>query len=277
MKEVMGVIGFPISHSLSPEMHESAIKKLGLKMAYHAFLVQPEQLKQAIDGVRSLGFRGINVTIPHKVAVIPYLDEVDELAKEIGAVNTIVNEDGKLKGYNTDGEGFVRSLIERIGNIGEKKVLAVGAGGASRAVSLAVAKHGVKEITITNRTVIKGEDLARNCSRYTQSTSISLEDAARNLMEYDIIINTTSIGMKPEVENMPLSLTNVKKGSLVCDLIYTPIKTKWLKEAEKSGADILNGVEMFVYQGALAFERWTGEKAPIATMRKTVLRQLGGS
>ncbi|MBU9722535.1 MULTISPECIES: shikimate dehydrogenase [Bacillaceae] len=276
MKEVMGVIGYPISHSLSPLMHETAFKELNLEMAYHAFHVHPDRVEEAIAGIRGLGIKGINVTIPHKVSVIPYLDEVDELAKEIGAVNTIVNESGRLKGYNTDGEGFVRSLLEADVVLSDKRVLMVGAGGASKGVSLALAQHGLKEIVITNRTYSKGEELAENCSKFAVSSALSLEEAKDKLNDFDIIINGTSMGMKPHEDKTPISLDNLSDNAVVCDLIYTPLKTKWLLEAELRGATILNGVEMFVYQGALAFEKWTGMKAPIEVMRNAVLRQLGG-
>lgn len=274
----MGVIGYPIKHSLSPQMHNAAFESLGLYMSYHAFEVPPERLHQAIEGVRGLGLRGLNVTIPHKVNVIPFLDTVDELASEIGAVNTIVNDNGILKGYNTDGEGFLNSLLNFIdGDLRDMSVLIIGAGGASKAVTLTIAKHGVKEIAISNRTLSKGEALAKSCSKYASSSSISMKDGEKFIDQFDIIINTTSIGMINQAE-IPMSLDRLpsNKNIYLCDLIYTPMQTKFLLEGQKKGAKTLNGLDMFINQGALAFEHWTGKKAPAVVMKETVIKHLQG-
>ncbi|MFA9558813.1 shikimate dehydrogenase [Evansella sp. AB-rgal1] len=277
MKKIMGVIGYPIKHSLSPQMHSAVYDKLKLSMAYHAFEVRPDQLEIAIQGVRGLGLQGVNVTIPHKVEVMNYLDEIDGLAKEIGAVNTIVNVNGRLKGYNTDGEGYLRSLLAAMKEeLSSKSVLMIGAGGASKAVSLTLAKHGVKQIVIANRTLAKAQELQSSCSRFAASSAMTIEEAEQRLDEFDIIINTTSIGMLPEIDAIPISLQRLKKGAFVSDLIYTPVQTKFLREAEEMGAPTLNGVDMFVYQGALAFEHWTNIEAPIDTMRNVVLKHLKG-
>ncbi|MDQ0254322.1 shikimate dehydrogenase [Evansella vedderi] len=278
MKQIMGVIGHPIKHTLSPLMHEAAYNALELNMAYLAFEVKPEDLDKAIHGIRALGLRGINVTIPHKVEVIPFLDEIDDLAKEIGAVNTIVNDNGRLMGYNTDGEGYLKSLLQCLTNdLKGMHVLIIGAGGASKAVALTLAKHGVKAMAICNRTIEKAEDLAKNCGKYVPSLSISLEEAEEQINDFDIIINTTSIGMINENE-LPISLKklNKKKDIYFSDLIYTPFQTKLLLEGEKAGAKTLNGLDMFIYQGALAFERWTGHEAPINVMREAVTKHLRG-
>ncbi|UCZ54459.1 shikimate dehydrogenase [Bacillus shivajii] len=277
METVLGVIGSPISHSLSPIMHKAAYDELGLDYTYHAFHVESNELKAAIDGVKGLGLKGLNVTIPHKVSVIQYLDHIDPLAKEIGAVNTIVNDGGTLIGYNTDGEGYVKSLINRLGtSLTNRRVLIIGAGGASKAVALSLAKSGVETIGITNRTLSKAEGLSLICSPYTQSEAMTLGIAQARLTEFDIIINTTSIGMTPDIEKMPISLEKLSKGSFVSDLIYNPFQTRFLCEAEKKGANIMNGVDMFVYQGALAFEKWFDKEAPIKVMKDTVLKNLGG-
>lgn len=278
MNQVLGVIGSPISHSLSPVMHEAAYEELQLNCSYHAFHVESTQLKSAVEGVRSLGLKGINVTIPHKVDVIQYLDHIDPLAEEIGAVNTIVNDQGVLKGYNTDGDGYVYALLQRIGKtLHDKRILIVGAGGAAKGVALCLSKYGVKKMTITNRTSSKAEDLAVICSQYSDTDYLSLGMAQAELAKFDIMINTTSIGMAPNFDQMPLSLENLRKGAFVSDLIYNPYKTKLLIEAENKGSGIMNGVDMFVHQGALAFKKWFNKEAPVQIMKNSVIKHLGGS
>ncbi|MCD8511101.1 MAG: shikimate dehydrogenase [Bacillus sp. (in: Bacteria)] len=278
MKQVLGVIGYPIKHSLSPQMHNAAFEALELEMTYHAFEVSPDRLQEAIIGLKGLGLRGLNVTIPHKVNVIPFLDEIDELAKEIGAVNTIVNYNGILKGYNTDGEGFLHSLLGFIsGNLKEMSVLIIGAGGAAKAVALTMAKHGLKHITIANRTLSKGEELAASCGNYAPSSSVSILDGEKMINQFDIIINTTSIGMINKDE-IPISLDRLRNNGnvFICDLIYTPMETRFLQEGQKRGAKVMNGLGMFINQGAIAFEHWTGQKAPVPIMKETVVKHLEG-
>ncbi|WP_078597252.1 shikimate dehydrogenase [Evansella clarkii] len=277
MRGIMGVAGYPIGHTLSPAMHEAAFKELGLNMAYHAFEVRLENLSDAVKGIRGLGLKGMNVTIPHKVEVMNYLDEIDNLAAEIGAVNTIVNRDGRLKGYNTDGEGYFQSLREAAGSsLEDKRVLVIGSGGAARAVAVTIAKNGVGELVITNRTLQKSENLAETCLKFANTTVLPMGRAQARLTEFDVIINTTSVGMYPETGSMPMSMEMLSRGTIVSDLIYNPLKTRWLKEAEKRGGIALNGVNMFVYQGAIAFKLWTGVEAPIRVMREAVLRNLKG-
>jgi shikimate dehydrogenase len=278
VRQVYGVIGNPIGHSLSPVMFEAAFKELNIDATYVAFEVKENQLKQAIDGVRSLGISGLNVTIPHKVAVMEFLDEIDPLAKQLGAVNTIVHEDNKLIGYNTDGEGYLEALLPVLPKpLKEMRVLILGAGGAAQGVALTMAIYGVKEMCISNRTVSKAEELAKECSSLTSASSLPIRLAQARLTEFDLIINTTSIGMTPNVDQMPLSLGMIARGAVVSDLIYTPSKTRWLKDAEQRGAIIQNGLEMFVNQGAIAFEKWTGEVAPRKVMKKEVMDKLGGT
>ncbi|WP_280768534.1 shikimate dehydrogenase [Salipaludibacillus daqingensis] len=277
MKQVYGVIGHPIAHSLSPAMHEAAFKECGIDGTYLAFEVKEEQVKQAIDGVRALGIKGLNVTIPHKVAVMEYLDEIDPVARQIGAVNTIVHKDNKLIGYNTDGQGYLQALLPVLPKaLKDMRVLILGAGGAAKGVAVTMAMNGVKELVISNRTEKKANDLAEECSGLTNSSGLPISLAQARLTEFDLIINTTSIGMTPNVDQMPLSLEMIAKGVVVSDLIYTPSKTRWLKDAEARGAIIQNGLEMFVNQGALAFEKWTGQSAPRDVMSSKVKEKLGG-
>lgn len=274
MEKLYGVIGDPISQTLSPSMHNAAFNHLGLSAKYLPFHVTPGQLSQAIEGVRGLGVAGLNVTIPHKVSVMNLLDEIDPLAMRIGAVNTIVNENGKLIGYNTDGAGYVSSLkhITAERNLEEHSILIVGAGGAARAIYYTLLEEGVKKVAIANRTI----ETAKQLIQSNNTNVMSLSDAEDVVDDYDIIINTTSIGMYPFLESMPIQLGKIKEKTIVSDIIYNPIETKWLKQARKLGAQTQNGIDMFVFQGALAFEKWTGIYPSVEVMRKTVLTKLGG-
>lgn len=278
MRKLFGLIGNPVQHSLSPLMHNDAFKTLQLPYYYHAFLVKEEHLKKAIDGMKVLGISGFNVTIPHKVEILQYLDEIDEEAKIIGAVNTVVLEDGKYKGYNTDGQGFYESLVELVGpTVTNKKVLLIGAGGAARAIYTTLVRRGIKRVDIANRSKERAEKLVHYCRKDANTNLYSLEEAHLLTGNYDILINTTSVGMSPHIDAVPLSLEYVKEQTVVADIIYTPLKTKWLQEAEKKGAIPLNGVPMFINQGALAFEKWTQIKPNRERMQKVVLEQLGGN
>ncbi|PEW96525.1 shikimate dehydrogenase [Bacillus cereus] len=277
MKQLYGVIGNPIGHSLSPVMHNDAFEHLNMDAHYHAFLVEEAALGEAVKGLKALAISGFNVTTPHKVAIMEYLDEVAPLAKQIGAVNTVVHRDGKLIGYNTDGIGFVRAL-QSISKepLQEKRILLLGAGGASRAIYFSLADVGVKAIDIANRTRDKAENLVAGCLANVNSHALSLEQAAKAQGEYDIIIQTTTIGMHPHVEHTPLEIRSLKKGAIVSDIIYNPFETKILGDAKEQGAIIQNGIDMFVYQGALAFEMWTECVPNIDRMKQLVMRELGG-
>ncbi|NWK68009.1 shikimate dehydrogenase [Bacillus paramycoides] len=277
MKQLYGVIGNPIGHSLSPVMHNDAFEHLNMDAHYHAFLVEEETLGEAVKGLKALGISGFNVTTPHKVAIMEYLDEVAPLAEQIGAVNTVVHREGKLIGYNTDGIGFVRALQSISKDpLQEKRILLIGAGGASRAIYFSLADVGVKAIDIANRTVDKAENLIAGCMGNVNSHALSLERAAEVQGEYDIIIQTTTIGMHPNVEYTPLEIRSLKQGTIVSDIIYNPFETKILGDAKEQGATIQNGIDMFVYQGALAFEMWTGCVPNIDRMKQLVMRKLGG-
>ncbi|MED0968939.1 shikimate dehydrogenase [Bacillus paramycoides] len=277
MKQLYGVIGNPIGHSLSPVMHNDAFEHLNMDAHYHAFLVEEETLGEAVKGLKALGISGFNVTTPHKVAIMEYLDEVAPLAEQIGAVNTVVHREGKLIGYNTDGIGFVRALQSISKDpLQEKRILLIGAGGASRAIYFSLADVGVKAIDIANRTVDKAENLIAGCMGNVNSHALSLERAAEVQGEYDIIIQTTTIGMHPLVEYTPLEIRSLKQGTIVSDIIYNPFETKILGDAKEQGATIQNGIDMFVYQGALAFEMWTGCVPNIDRMKQLVMRKLGG-
>lgn len=271
--KLFGLIGCPVHHSLSPLMHNDAFQTLHIDAHYHAFHVEPHMLKEAVQGLKALQCAGFNVTIPHKTAVMEYMDELDETAKQIGAVNTVVNERGKWVGYNTDGEGFVRALCEQMNvQLCGARILLVGAGGAARGIYFALLQHHVSAVDVCNRTAGKAEAFIKK----EKSDVYSLEEGEERLAEYDIVINTTSVGMYPHVEAMPISLRNLKKDTIVSDIIYNPLMTKWLQEAKEKGARVQNGVGMFVYQGALAFEKWTGIFPNTKRMEQLVIQKLGG-
>lgn len=278
MGNLYGLIGHPVGHSMSPIMHNTAFLRLQLEHHYHAFDIAPQRLADGIKALRILNVSGFNVTIPHKVEVMKYLDEVDQEAALIGAVNTVVNMDGRLIGYNTDGRGYVESLKCVLKKpLPENKVLVIGAGGAARAIITSMVLQGVKEIDIINRTIEKAKLIKENCSQFEAKIDLySLNDLKVDLSRYNIIINTTSIGMYPNVEDVPLPVKSVRPGSIFSDLIYNPLQTRWLQQAEEKGALVHNGVGMFVQQGALAFEMWTGIKPNIEQMTNIVLKQLGG-
>ncbi|MFK2824440.1 shikimate dehydrogenase [Bacillus sp. B190/17] len=278
MKKLFGVIGDPIAHSMSPLMHNDAFGRLGIDGYYQPFHVKPDDLEAAVRGMKAIGVQGFNVTIPHKSAIIPLLDQVDPLARAIGAVNTVVREQNGWTGYNTDGMGFVRGLREAYGEpLEDKRVLLIGAGGAARAIYYTLASENVNQIDIANRTLEKASVLVDNCPYPVASKVQTTDEAAKQLDVYDIVIQTTSIGMTPLIEESPLSMANMKPGAFVSDIIYNPLETKILKDAEERGARIQNGLKMFVYQGALAFEKWTGQTPDIDSMEEIVRHQLGGS
>lgn len=273
--ELLGVIGYPLGHSLSPLLHNHAIKELGLNMVYLGFAIKPELLKEGVQGFRALNIKGINVTIPYKEKVIPFLDEVDSLASKVGAVNTIVNKQGDLKGYNTDVIG-VQRLIEDDGNfkIKGKKALVLGAGGASRAVGISLCQNGIKEIYVLNRTETKAEKLLNNWQRLypeikMESGVLSLYPSI--LAKVDIVIDTTPIGMAPDIEAEPIiDAKSFHSNLLVVDLVYNPTETTILKAARQAGAQVLNGMGMLLYQGIEAFRLWTGIEPEVQSWRDLV-------
>jgi shikimate dehydrogenase len=274
MHKVLGLIGFPLGHSVSPAMHNAAFEKLGLDYEYVPFEVAPEDLSESLKGMRALHIAGFNVTIPHKETIVPLLDEVTKLARVIGAVNTVLNQEGKLIGYNTDGAGFIDSLKEDAKtNPQGKKTVVLGAGGASRAVSIMLAEAGVKHLILADVQEEKAKELSEYIDSYFELTcdfmAVNSEELQRAIDKADILINATPIGMHPKIGESPLS-ENIKLHPklLVYDLIYNPSQTKLLKKAKASGSKTCSGLGMLVRQGALAFTIWTGKEAPINTMWK---------
>ena len=257
-------IGNPVAHSLSPVMHNQAFAAAGYNGVYLAFRVTDPDT--AIKGIAALNFKGVSVTLPHKVAVMEYLDAVDETAARIGAVNTIVNNQGRLIGYNTDGAGALQALRTRT-SIKDKSVALIGAGGAARAIGFGLVAAGGR-VTILNRTRGTGERLAADL----QAQFLPLDEWAAN--HYEILINTTPVGMHPETDATPIPKKNLSKDMVVMDIVYNPLETRFLNEAAASGCRIINGVDMFVFQGAQQFELWTSKKAPVGVMRNAVLEAL---
>jgi shikimate dehydrogenase len=274
---VCGIIGDPVEHTISPVMHNTAFLKLNLDYIYIPFKVEADNLAQAVRGLRALNLRGLNVTIPHKKAVISLLDEVDPLAELIGAVNTIVNNNGCLKGYNTDASGFIRSLTAEKVQPENKNIVILGAGGAARAVAFILADKGA-ELTIINRHLEPAQGLAGWLERKFRREVKALELNHQNLKEAlngaDIVINSTSVGMTPQISETLVPVRLLKKDLTVVDIVYNPVGTRLLTEASRKGAKTISGLEMLVWQGAAAFELWTGHQAPVEEMRTAAIRDL---
>ena len=256
MKKWYAVIGDPVSHSKSPAMHEAWFGESGIDASYIPVHVPAGTVGDAVASLRRLGASGWNVTVPHKQAIIPYLDEVDPLAAEMQAVNTVkVLPDGRLLGMNTDGPGFVRSLEERIRQSRrDEPVLIIGAGGAANGIALAMKQAGYGKIAVCNRTVEKAEAL---CSRIG-GEALSLDETAERLGEFGILIQTTPVGMSTVTGGLPIAIGNLDPGAVVADIVYSPLHTDFLKAAMKNGNEIVDGLGMFIWQGALAFNEWTG-------------------
>jgi shikimate dehydrogenase len=277
--KICGLIGDPVEHSVSPAMHNAAFSSLGLDYIYLPFRVARDNLTRAIDGLKALNIRGLNVTIPHKVAVIPLLDEMEPLAEKIGAVNTIVNDKGRLKGYNTDAGGFLKALLERGVEPKGKKVIVLGAGGASRAISFTLAERGA-EIVILNRRLemdwafkLAGS-ISQLSAKEVKALELNDENLSSVLEAADILVNATSVGMSPNSNESPLPARLLKPELVVFDAVYNPLKTRLLAEAEAAGAETISGIDMLVWQGALAFELWTGARAPIDIMKAKAIESL---
>jgi len=275
--KVCAIIGDPVDHSLSPVMHNAAFNELGLNFVYVAFTVTANELKDAMLGAKSLGLRGLNVTMPHKNAVIDYLDFVDSTAEKIGAVNTILNNRGKLTGYNTDGSGTMIALQENGVDIEEKKMVLLGAGGAAKAIAYKAAQD-VDELVILNRTEDKAKELTNMLSNTFDSKitsgTLSLSVLKAELENADILINATSVGMHPDIESSPVPSDLLHSRLCVMDIIYNPLTTKLLNDAKSVGATAISGLEMLIYQGAVAFEIWTTFPAPVEVMRNAALNAL---
>lgn len=291
--KLFGLLGYPLSQSLSPIMQNAAFKERKLNKIYIPVEVLPQNLESVVKGISKMNFEGFNVTKPYKIDIMKYLDEMDEYAKIIGAVNTVTVKDGKLKGYNTDGTGFLKSFEKETGSkIEGKTVFILGSGGAARAICMTLALNNAKKIYICNRTFKKAVLLSKDINKQMHDMNRQMHDINRQIkdisiaipMEYnemhnalndsDVLINTTSVGMYPDVGTSPLDINLLKSNLIVCDIVYNPIKTKLLKDAGLKGCRTISGIYMFVYQGAEAFEIWTGIKAPTDKMLSIVENSL---
>ena len=266
--KITGLFGYPVEHTLSPVMHNAAFEALGLDYCYVAFPVHPDYLEEAVKAIKALNFSGVNVTIPHKEKVIPFLDEIDKEASYIGAVNTIVNSNGSLKGYNTDGRGFMQYFFECGISAEGKEVLIVGAGGASRAISYYVVKEA-KKVYLYDIEKEKAERLVADLKKNFDNIS-TVDDIAR-IERFHLLINATPLGLKDE-DPLPFDTALLRSDQIVCDLIYK--KTRLLDEASKKGCLILNGLGMLLWQGVFAFELWTRMSPPIDIMRDALYKSL---
>jgi len=270
---ICALIGDPVEHSLSPCFQNAAFQHSGLDFVYVAFTVKPEDLENAVLGVRSLGIYGLNVTMPHKISIIKHLDELDEYAEKVRSVNTVLNQNGRLIGYTTDGVGVLNALRFNGVNPSKKKIVILGAGGASRSISFALAEEA-KELVILNRTVAKAEKLASDLNHFIKEYAeirwggLTEETLKRELKDADILVNATSVGMSPKEDETPVDKGNLHSDLTVFDLVYHPLETRLLREAKTVGAKTINGLSLLIHQGAASFEIWTGVKAPVEVMMK---------
>ncbi|EFK12020.1 shikimate dehydrogenase [delta proteobacterium NaphS2] len=265
--KIYGVLGNPVGHSLSPAMHNAAFEALDIPSFYGAF--KTTDLKGCIRGMRALGISGMSITIPFKTDVMAYLDALDPLAEQIGAVNTIVNENGLLRGYNTDGAGAMKALEAVVDPVGKRCVL-VGAGGAARGIGFMAVKNGMK-LTVSNRSENRGRTLAD----FLECPFVPLSEIKS--LDTDVLIQTTPVGMFPRENASPVSADMFREGMVVMDAVYNPMETKMLKDARSRGCETIGGLEMFIHQGALQFQLWTGLEAPLKVMRAVVTNALSKS
>ena len=268
--QIYGLIGDPVEHSFSPPMMNAAFTYMNLDARYLVFQVKIKEVSEAIAGIRALNIAGVNVTVPHKMSVIPYLDEVSPLAKKIGAVNTISNVKGHLKGTNTDFSGFIRSLKTLNFSPKKKTIALLGSGGSARALVAGLADAGALRLMIHNRTVERAEKLVTEFSQYfplTQLEAVSLQTIHETPL--DLLVNTTTVGMFSS--DLPVDLKKCGKINLLADIIYRPSQTSLLKQAEELGINAVNGIDMLLYQGCDAFTFWTGKQAPEEVMRSKLL------
>ncbi|MCA0982677.1 shikimate dehydrogenase [Halobacillus yeomjeoni] len=257
----LGLIGYPIQHSLSPWIHEQLMAQQNVKGSYELFEIQPENFNQEIKSLKNSRLDGFNVTVPYKEKIIPYLDEIDESARALGAVNTVKCKGDQWIGYNTDGLGFVDSLIHRYPESTKygNKALILGSGGAARGIYHALADTSLQRVDLANRTIERAEEIIQDRPVTIQSNALDLHQASERMVDYDLIIQTTTVGMSPDT-NVVVPIKDLKEGAVVCDIVYRPIKTKFLKTAQKHGASLHFGHEMLLQQAVYAFKIWTQTK-----------------
>ncbi|NLP44706.1 MAG: shikimate dehydrogenase [Peptococcaceae bacterium] len=261
------IIGDPVEHSLSPVMHEAGFKYLNMNASYHRIRVSCSELKGGLDFLKKNNYSGWNVTYPLKEKIVPFLDHLTSSASLIGAVNTVKSVSGQLHGHNTDGEGLVESLVTKGYDLKNKKVVILGAGGAAKAITFALASRDL-EIIILNRSVKKAENLAKQVAGLGGKASFGILARGSWLKEVDLLIQTTPVGMNGE--DFLFDLQGIKYGSLAIDLIYNPYITSFLAQAQSYGCKTMNGLEMLLYQGILAWKYWFAIEAPVEIMRRSI-------
>jgi shikimate dehydrogenase len=273
---VYGIFGYPVEHTFSPGMHNAAFAHVGMDACYVPFAVPADRLAEAMRGVIPLGIRGLNITVPHKEKIIPLLDELTEDARLIRAVNTIAVKNGRLIGHNTDGRGFLRSLREETSFRPKgKTVLIVGAGGAARAVGFSLALAGVGELRVSDTDHEKALRLAKDIRERTsaRTTAWKIAKIDQAMADASCVINATPMGLK-KTDPLPVPRACIRSGQLICDLVYNPPSTKLLKTATSRGAATLSGIGMLLYQGVIAFEIWSGRRAPVHIMQNMLKHQM---
>ena len=274
--EVFAVMGDPIEHTLSPTMHNAAFEHLGLDYVFLAFRVTPDEVEKALQGARALGIRGLNVTMPHKDAVTEFIDEADATVKFLRSANTILNQRGRLRGFNTDGIGAARALKNSGFELAGKKALLLGAGGAGKAIAFTLTKE-VQELCILNRDGMKARELAsllEPFGRKVVGDELSPKRIQQEIQDSDVLVNATSVGMAPNYFESLVKPSWLKTSLCVMDIVYNPTETKLVQEAKAVGAKVITGVEMLLHQGAAAFEIWTQCRAPMEVMRSALLSKL---
>lgn len=268
------LIGFPIQHSLSPWIHQSFLERTGIEGAYTLHEIAPEDsFSEQIESLRASDIDGFNVTVPYKQKIIPFLDQLDITAELMGAVNTVVVEDGKWIGYNTDGTGYVQALLGKYPELAEKKhasILLLGAGGAARGIFHGLLREGYNKVTLANRTTAKGQAITEG----TQASVITLDRAEESVGEYDVVIQTSSVGMN--TEKQIIDLQNLTEGTIVSDIVYQPLETNFLKQAAEKGGRLHYGHTMLLYQAQKAFEIWSKKEVNIKGMDEALIIQLRG-
>ncbi|NLL52231.1 MAG: shikimate dehydrogenase [Peptococcaceae bacterium] len=267
------LIGFPVEHSLSPLMHEAGFKALNLKAEYHKLPLQIHELSRGLDYLRQNNYAGWNVTYPLKEKILPLLDFITPEARTIGAVNTVKVTDGLLQGFNTDGDGFVQSLVDRGYSLAGKKVVLLGAGGAAKSIAVSLLKNKAS-ILVLNRTLNKAQNLVRQIASLGGNTEWGVFAPGDWLQEVDLLIQATSLGLKGE--QYPFSIEGINPAAWVVDLIYSPTITPFLAQAAHQGCKTWNGLEMLLYQGALAWKIWLNREAPLELMRQALLTNQNG-
>jgi shikimate dehydrogenase len=270
---IVGIFGAPIKHTASPAMHNAAFAALEMNWAYLAFHVDPQNLRSALRGANDMGIVGINLTIPHKILALDWIDDIDSEARKLGAVNTVSMEKGKLRGFNTDGYGFLKAIKEDFNlSIKGKRVLVLGAGGAGHGIAVKSAMDGASRVIVANRTPARIDPIAhevRNTKTEFLALKLTAEDIRKVIHEVDLVVNATSVGLE-EGDSLGLGADLFSPRLHVYDTIYRPAETELLRIAASAGAKVANGLSMLLHQGAKAFEIWTKRKAPLAVMRRAL-------